>query len=288
MRVTIPAPLAAEVAADLAAGGDRAKRWQPIVEGPLLLLKSDGWLDPGRVVQMQFDHGPVCLHVQGASMGVATPGFWLRHAWAPVGGVDGGPRPEPGQRLLARRTPMRVHDGHVGICRSARPVIAEFNPEHPAERDLAGSFAVTEWAILPPEVPAEVHALRADLDQAWMCADFCCSKGCPGIGNALHGPPWPCTDGRCTCGNAHIRAVAHDRQRLARILTDLTAWLTAERSRLRDAAMNTTSAAGNLDAAFRRVLDWLRDQGLDVDYLGEPAAVPDVVAREALETGDAT
>jgi hypothetical protein len=278
-RVTIPAALRDEIRADLAAGGDRARRWRPDVATRQVLSLHDG--DVCDVLAMPRPNGTLPVERAGIALS------WL-DAWAPVGGVDGGPRPEPGQRLLARRTPMRVHDGHVGICRSARPVIAEFNPEHPAERDLAGSFAVTEWAILPPEVPAEVHALRADLDQAWMCADFCCSKGCPGIGNALHGPPWPCTDGRCTCGNAHIRAVAHDRQRLARILTDLTAWLTAERSRLRDAAMNTTSAAGNLDAAFRRVLDWLRDQGLDVDYLGEPAAVPDVVAREALETGDAT
>lgn len=317
-RVTIPAPLAAEIAADLAAGGDRAKRWQPQVEGPLLLLASSGWLAPGRVVHMQFDHGPVCLHVQGASMGVATPGFWLRHAWASVGGVDGGPRPVEGDRILVLTDTggdcPEPWIGHVTYASWGNLPIGAVMAG--GRTDLAAEeSAVTRWAILPPEIPTKpgqeledapsdptglgeqpTPGEASEMDSPHdgndmyelaihipMSSFTTTPNDDPRIDQVVHharglfpsasatgGPAWP-EDGptQCpTCGAVDRDERRHRAHEDAEgTLRELVRWLAAERERMR--GMNNHRYDHQADA-YSLVLDHLRDQGLDVDYLAEP------------------
>jgi hypothetical protein len=163
-HVTIPDALRAEIAADLEAGGDRARRWQPQTTGPLLLLASDGVdLVPGERVEMQFDHGPACLFTEGASVGVAVPGFWLRHAWAPIGGVDDGPLPDLDDRVVVLANLTTIdRTGRMGTVE-----YVEIDERRVGVGLSDGDYILgTRWAILPPEIPAEVHALRSDLDKA--------------------------------------------------------------------------------------------------------------------------
>jgi hypothetical protein len=69
----------------------------------------------------------------------------------------------------------------------------------------------------PPEPVTLAFALALDPDGWWPCADWCCSRGCPGPGNSLCAVAWghPC-GGWCTCGHGPTRDVVRALQVAAR------------------------------------------------------------------------
>lgn len=78
----------------------------------------------------------------------------------------------------------------------------------PADEILASIQAVLDGPRTPPEPVTLGYALLVDVDQTWPCADWCCSRGCPGPGNSLclTGSIEACP-GWCTCGHQHTRDV---------------------------------------------------------------------------------
>lgn len=87
------------------------------------------------------------------------------------------------------------------------------DPSRPADEILAEISSVLDGPRTPPEPITLGYALFVDVDQTWPCADWCCSRGCPGPGNSLcltasreACPGW------CTCGHQHIRDVVRTLQ----------------------------------------------------------------------------
>jgi hypothetical protein len=117
------------------------------------------------------------------------------------------------------------------------PVDLSIDPESAAHRQYSGvpieipdeavdaaSFTAA-GALVPPEcrreyvramlraaAPAIITANRPEVG-SYACADWCCAKGCPGLGNALCEAP-PCDGTRCTCGHEAIRAILAENEAL--------------------------------------------------------------------------
>lgn len=296
-RVTIPAALLEEIRADLEAAGTRPSRWRPATtdEAPVVALaygdgRAYGPVEPVGVIGTAYGNWPSIdydpyLVLRSDDPVAAT-------AWAPVGGVDDGPRPDVGDRVLVLADEggdcPEPWIGHVTYAAWGNlPIGAVMSGG--VTPLAAQESAVTRWAILPPEVPADPHALQVD-GGAYELAiriPMAAFTGAPNDDSRLDqildlvmdlfpdavvtgGPAWP-EDGptQCpTCGAVDRHERRHRAHEDAEgTLRELVRWLAAERERMR--GMNNHRYDHQADA-YSLVLDHLRDQGLDVDYLAEP------------------
>lgn len=103
-----------------------------------------------------------------------------------------------------------------GIVHAPGQRVAE-DPFRPASDILA---MIEETLNAPDVVPPPVtlgSALATDPDGAWPCSDWCCTRGCAGMGHSLCrvASTGEC-HGRCTCGQQHIRDVVRHLQDVAR------------------------------------------------------------------------
>lgn len=149
-RVTIPAALLEEIRADLAAGGDRARRWRQPSPHPVVVLARGedawpvGWV--GTLADVTDHSG--CVTAPGQPHPAAAT------AWAPVGDVDAGPRPDIGDRVLIRD--VRYPDIEGAAIGQIATVDEIDNLTGRVSATLTDGRAVsyaTKWATLPPEVP---------------------------------------------------------------------------------------------------------------------------------------
>jgi hypothetical protein len=207
-QITIPTDLLAEVRADLEAGGDRAKRWRPAPPehrfgGVLVLQGGDrgagldaaGWV--GEVRGMSTVDG----YPNVVEVAVLLPGEWFADAtgWALVGDVDTGPRPVEGDRIAVLTDEGGdCPEPWIGHVTYAPPGIGVVMATMATDGHLAAQeAAVSRWAILPPEIPTEVHALHSDLDEALDVAT--------GLA-AIIGQPQP-SEASAEVGDPHARIV---------------------------------------------------------------------------------
>lgn len=291
-RIDIPAALRGEIAADLAAGGERAARWRPGVETDHEVLIAGCTCDAptnhdGHVGPATHDWLPIAASTDDAqgwtSLSVDVPQVAQCEceavAWAPVGGVDDGPRPGMGDRVLVLRS-ARAGDGWVGHVSwppdptgPVKVLDVDYEDDHPQ------ADAVTQWALLPPEIHTEHHdddmyelAIRIPMssftgpppnDDPRIDQVIDLTMDLFPAASATGGFAWP-EDGpsQCpTCGavdRAERRHRAHEDAEAT--LRELVRWLAGQRDRAHDQRYDD----------YGLILGYLRDQGLDVDYLAEP------------------
>jgi hypothetical protein len=166
-RVPIPPELAAEVREAIRLGLD--DRWQPMPgDGAkaLLLASAGPWPMPGQEIRLSYRNGALAAiqthHQDGTlneSAGVLTDRFWQRTAWALIGDVDGGARPEPGQRVIVLAWAGGSTEPEVYVVTSPSPTRDDV-PSGSIEVRAPGGDAVgggvfgahyhaTRWALLP-------------------------------------------------------------------------------------------------------------------------------------------
>jgi hypothetical protein len=156
--VTIPRELADDVAA-------RPEAYRPHAEPHEQVLN----LHAGDVCEVI---GPAdgLLHVMRAGLA-----FTVLEAWALVGSVDGGPRPEVGQRVLVLAWEQRTLEGQrrppsvervICLCDEPGPMRGEITTTWAADDDVQGGYYVTRWALLPPAAEPDVAEVVERIQRA--------------------------------------------------------------------------------------------------------------------------
>lgn len=195
--ITIPAELAADITA-------RPGAYRPDVEEGAEVLGFRWLEDPTR----DYAIGAASLRPGQPWLDVHVPtlGHLTAAVWALVGSIDGGPRPEVGQRVLVRD---RCGCGEVGV-------VEGWQDDGRLTVRLAGTSPGLEivvpadwWALLPPP-PAAKRPSRADRDMT-AYADLC---------DAVHAGAKTVDQARTELGVppevAAERAAARDREGTAR------------------------------------------------------------------------